>query len=389
MKLRILLIVTCYLAISTNTMAQTYNIGHTTIEFFDFMRNRNIETEIYYPAATTGENVPMASGSFPVLVFGHGFLMSWDSYENYWTELVPEGYVMCFPTTEMGISPSHDDFGSDLKFIAQVMQSENNDPTSLFFNSLTSETGLMGHSMGGGASFLAASNDTTIATLVNFAAAETSPSAISAAENISCPSLIFSGDDDCVTPSATNQSLMYDALASDCKTHISIVGGGHCFFANYNFNCTLGETVCNPTLDITREEQQDITFDFLGLWLDYSLRGNQYAFEIFNDSLLTSSRIDFDQLCNITNIGDIVEADDLEIYPIPAYNKLNIVLPINKVAGVLSIYNTVGQRYYHEQINEYNSEISLTKYPVGSYIVVYSVGTSVYSKKFVKADGRN
>ena len=385
-NLRILLIVACYLAISANIIAQPFNVGHTTVEFYDFVRNRNIETEIYYPATTTGENVPIANGSFPVLVFGHGFLMDWDSYENYWTELVPEGYVMCFPTTEMGISPSHENFGGDLKFVANQMQLQNNDASSLFFNSLTSETGLMGHSMGGGASFLAATNDTVISTLINFAAAETNPSAIYAAENVTCPTLIFSGGDDCVTPSGENQSLMYDGLASDCKTHINIDNGGHCYFANYNFNCALGETVCNPTLDITREEQQDITMDFLKLWLDYSLNGNQLAFEVFNDSLMSSNRISFDQFCNITNVDPIYDYNTIKIFPNPAVDKLNFVIPFNMVDGLLSIYNINGNRVFQIQILEDNSEISISEFPDGGYVMVYNVGSSVYTNRFVKAD---
>jgi hypothetical protein len=125
--------------------------------------------------------------------------MSWESYENFWTELVPNGYLICFPTTEMTLTPSHENFGLDLKFAATQMQNENNDNSSLFFNSLAPKTGLLGHSMGGGASFLAAENNSIISTLVTFAAAETNPSAISASLNITVSTLIFSGDDDCVT----------------------------------------------------------------------------------------------------------------------------------------------------------------------------------------------
>ena len=32
--------------------------------------------------------------------------------------LVPEGYILCFPTTEMGFSPNHQFFADDLKFIS-------------------------------------------------------------------------------------------------------------------------------------------------------------------------------------------------------------------------------------------------------------------------------
>ena len=45
------------------------------------------------------------AGQFPVLVLAHGFLMGWDSYQVYWEELVPEGHIVCLPTTESGPLP--------------------------------------------------------------------------------------------------------------------------------------------------------------------------------------------------------------------------------------------------------------------------------------------
>lgn len=54
--------------------------------------------------------------------------------------------------------------------------------------------------------------------MITFAAAETSPSAITAASHINIPSLIFSSDEDGVTPPATKQGPMYGSLASYCKS---------------------------------------------------------------------------------------------------------------------------------------------------------------------------
>jgi hypothetical protein len=59
-----------------------FSIGHTTITFNDPARTggtgsgggagRQIQTEIYYPAATAGVDVPVSNGNFPVITFGHG-----------------------------------------------------------------------------------------------------------------------------------------------------------------------------------------------------------------------------------------------------------------------------------------------------------------------------
>ena len=100
-------------------------VGHTTVTFVDSSRsNRQISTEIYYPAITAGNNTPIAAGTFPVIAFGHGFVMTWSAYQNFWDLLVPKGYILAFPTTESNFSPSHSDFGADLNFLISKIQSE-------------------------------------------------------------------------------------------------------------------------------------------------------------------------------------------------------------------------------------------------------------------------
>jgi hypothetical protein len=53
--------------LSSNTYA---GIGHINKTFNDASRNRNIETEIYYPAASNGDNIPVSPGQYPLLVWG-------------------------------------------------------------------------------------------------------------------------------------------------------------------------------------------------------------------------------------------------------------------------------------------------------------------------------
>lgn len=283
---------------NNNPPNQLSNIGHTTIIFNDEERNRNIETEIYYPSIDAGEDVDIKTGNYPIIIIGHGFLMEWSSYQTLWEELVDSGYIVCFPTTEMSFSPNHESFGIDLKFIASIMQSQNENENSIFFNSIISKTALLGHSMGGGAVFLGAENNSNINTIVSFAAAETNPSAIAAAANINIPTLVFSGDDDCVAPPNEHQNLMFENLNSECKTHIKIINGGHCYFADSNVSCNLGESFCNSDLNISRESQQNITYSFLKQWLNYILYEDQDSFDDFNNTLETSTLINYLQFCN-------------------------------------------------------------------------------------------
>jgi len=371
---------------SSTTLAQTFSVANTSVVFYDSIRNRDIATEIYYPADNPGQNQPVSAGAFPVLVFGHGFLMGWDSYQNFWTEIVPNGYVICFPTTEMGITPDHQQFGEDLKFLATQMQIETQDNTSLFFNSLAPETGLIGHSMGGGASFLAAENNSSIHALINFAAAETTPSAISAASGITVPSLIFSGDDDCVAPPIDHQNIMYDSLNSNCKTQVKIINGGHCYFADENSICSLGESFCNGNLNITRLEQQEVTNDFLNLWLDFSLKGNQNAFTVFNDSLQTSNRINYLQNCNIVGLPHLDNSVELDIFPNPVIEKLNLDIPIEHINGILTIYNLLGKKVYQNSILSTNTQIDVSGYTNGSYYIKYNKGSFIQYNKIIKID---
>ena len=266
------------------------SIGHTTLTFNDPTRSggvgsgggpgRQIQTEIYYPATSAGTSTPVASGTYPVIVFGHGFAMTWDAYSNIWEHYVPRGYIMAFVRTESSLfpSPSHGDFGLDLKLVAQKMldlQTTN----ALFQNHIYPKVGIMGHSMGGGASFLAANNNTSIHALIGLAPAETNPSAIAAAPNVQVPSIVFSGSSDGVTPPAQHHIPMYDGVTSTCKSFVSIIGGAHCYFANTNFNCDFGESTSSTGISISRAEQQNATYSILDPWLDYNLKDICAAYE--------------------------------------------------------------------------------------------------------------
>jgi pimeloyl-ACP methyl ester carboxylesterase len=285
----------------TTLFGQPYAIGHATVSFIDANRNnRAIAAEIYYPANSNGDNVTVVSNNqtFPVVAFGHGFLMAWDAYQNLWTGVVPQGYIMIFPKTEGTISPSHLDFAKDLNFCLAQMTQLGTMITSLFYNRVGATNALMGHSMGGGASILAASLNLNVTALVNFAAAETSPSAIQSGTNITVPSLLISGVNDCVTPPATNQLLMYNQLNSSCKTLVQIIGGSHCQMANSNLFCNFGESSCTPIPTITRIVQHAIINDYLVKWLDKQLKNNCAQGTAFDMLLENDTRVVYSKNCN-------------------------------------------------------------------------------------------
>lgn len=286
-----------------------YLIGHRTFTFNDPSRTggfgsgggpgRQIQTEIYYPATAAGDNTPFVTDSFPYIVFGHGFVMTWDAYMNFVNELVPKGYILLFPRTEGSITPNHNDFGLDLALVANSFRSLGQNPSSVYYQRVGSTCAIMGHSMGGGAAFLAAANNTNITALATVAAAETTPSAINAAKNVKVPTLVMYGGNDCVTPPTNHQLKMYDSLGTKCKTLINIVGGSHCQFAESNFNCNFGETTCSPGPAITRAVQHQRMFKYLVPWLNKVLKGACHP-QSNIDSLLqvsTTSEITWQQSC--------------------------------------------------------------------------------------------
>ncbi|HLP54318.1 MAG TPA: T9SS type A sorting domain-containing protein [Fluviicola sp.] len=298
-----LLLLLLWLTVSVSESYGQFSVGSTTLTFNDPARTggfgsgggsgRQIQCEIYYPAVSAGVDAPVASGTFPVIVFGHGFFMAWDAYENIWDHYAPLGYILVFPRTEGNASPSHEDFGKDLVIVAEKMEALAANSNSTFFNKWNGKTGVMGHSMGGGSTFLAAGDPTSsFDAVVGMAPAETDPSAISAAANVSAPTLVFSGSEDGVTPPADHHSPIYNAVpASVCKQFVSITGGAHCYFANSNWACDFGESTSGGSISVQRAEQQDIVFDLLDPWLSFYLKGVCADWGVFTNLLSTDSRI--------------------------------------------------------------------------------------------------
>lgn len=281
----------CYLLVSfltitcLNTFAQPFAIGSTSITFNDPARSgRSIPTEIYYPATSAGTNTSPATGPHCLVVFGHGFLIGYAQYQWLANTLVPNGYIVAFPDTETGF-PSHGDFGDDIAFLVGAIQAEGANASSVLLGAVGTKSAIGGHSMGGGASFLAAAGNTGIDALFNFAPAETTPSAIGAASTVGVPTLVFEGTDDCVTPSAGNSGDMYTNLSTVCHSLISITGASHCQFANSDFICGLGQIGCGGNISQGAQESEVITY--LLPFLDYHLKEDCDQGTIF-DNLITN-----------------------------------------------------------------------------------------------------
>lgn len=389
-KMKLLLLITLAVLASPHLSGQNHPIGHRSMNFVDPGRNdRPVPSEIYYPAQAAGNNTPVADGKFPVIVFGHGFLMPYSAYSYLTNTLVPLGYSLVFTTTEGGLIPDHAEYGADLAFLILRMKSEGADPSSPFYLHVDSTSAVMGHSMGGGASFLACKNNTNPTVMVTMAAAETNPSAIEAATKVVIPNLVFAADEDCVTPPPQNQQPMYDSLASACKFYANIKGGGHCYFADYNITCSLGEIGCQQNFTITREEQHDVTLDFSILFFDYFLKKNGSVLSIFIDSLGSSTRISNEMKCTTTGVYSGFDRSALKPCPNPVSDDLMICLPETaKTRGRIVIRSLTGIQIKTGSIDPAISgqviRIDVSSLPSGFYFVEFSFNNKFFHCSFIK-----
>jgi predicted dienelactone hydrolase len=382
-----LLVLGC-LFCSMQANSQSYQNGHISTTFTDASRsNRSVPVEIYYPADVAGDNVPFAAAlvKAPAIAFGHGFVMTYDAYFNVRDAVVSQGYIIAFPTTEGSLSPAHQEFGLDLAFVLRELNTLGTTSGSPLFGKVDTFNCVMGHSMGGGAAFLAAAGDNTIKTIATLAPAETTPSAITAAGSISVPSLVFAGANDCVTTPVDHQLPMYNGLTSACKTYISITGGSHCQMAENSFTCSFGESTCTPQPAITRPQQHVIIDRYLVPWLDQQLKGLCTQGVFFDSAIAADGDITYQRNCSLCPSLEVSNtiAAVATVYPDPCDSYVQFRLPYSAHATV-RVFSIAGNKLMeHTILNE--GKLNVEELPSGTYFYeVSGAGGSVLRGRFVK-----
>ena len=255
--------------------------------------NRSIPVKIYYPAEASGDNQPFAGEDgtrYPVFVFGHGFTISIGNYQYLGEYLAARGFIVAMVDTEGGFLPNHTNFGKDLAFVTDRLQVDGATPSSPLFGRVGEKTAVGGHSMGGGASYLAPQYSANITALVTFAAANTNPSSIDAAATITLPSMVIAASNDKVAPPSSNQGPIFTALASSCKLLVTETNGSHCNYAPDSFTCSFGEgTVCIGCSFMDGDLQREIALEAAANWLAYTLQDCADGLTALEDYLLAQS----------------------------------------------------------------------------------------------------
>jgi len=296
-----------------------YQTGKKTITYTDPDRNnRQIETVIYYPSTTGGTDAAIASGQFPAIIFGHGTAMADPNLYLYFLEALPTyGYIVLFPTTESAsppiASPNHEAFGLDLKFLNLKIKSENTNSGSLFFNHVTDKTAIIGHSLGGKATLIGAANNNEVTTIVTLCAALSNPpwpygggydAITNSIPYITVPSLVVDAEFDCVVESDAGRHLTYELLNVDCKTYVSINGGGHCYMASSDASsCETAEGWmggnCESSFTISREQQNQTVLDILLPYFGYYLLEDEASYSEFLCYITTSNAVISERSCDL------------------------------------------------------------------------------------------
>lgn len=362
----------CFIVLSGSFLsgAQPYQNGHISAAFIDSSRgNRAVPVEIYYPADVAGDNAAFAAAlaKAPTIAFGHGFVMTYDAYFNVRDAVVAQGYIIAFPTTEGTLSPSHQEFGRDLAFVLRQLVVLGNTTGNVLYGKVDTFNCVMGHSMGGGAAFLAAAGDNTIKAIATLASAETTPSAIAAAGSIASPALVFAGANDCVTPPSSNQLPMYTGLASNCKTYISITGGSHCQMAESSFTCNFGESTCTPQPTISRPQQHEVLDRYLVPWLDYQLKASCTQGGYLDSSIAADGAITYQRNCSLCPALAVINIEPAEaaVFPNPCGQYLQVRLPY-AAAGTIRLFNIAGGKLLERSVSS-EERITVLDFPAGIY----------------------
>jgi hypothetical protein len=265
---------------------------------------------------------------------------------------------------ENSFSPSHENFGRDILFTGKTFQQKAQSETNFpLYQKHSGKTAFAGHSMGGGASVLAASFDPAFPDLVvGMAPAETNPSAVAAAPSVTAPYLIFAGTGDAVTPPTQHQVPIYNALGSSCKFLVSITGGAHCYYANPNTACDLGETVSGGNITLSRAEQQAKMNSVLEPLFEVFLKNLNGQLDAFESSLVQPG-LATTMGCGLSLVNS--ETETVSIFPNPASDLISIsgLAPDEKYVTLTDISGKSRQLPVHE------SSVDVSGLSAGLYVL--------------------
>ena len=234
---------------------------------------------IFYPGAN---GVVAEGGPFPGLVLGHGFARSRAQHVNNGLFLASHGFIVVTVNFPNPLAPDFEAWAAQISAALDWMEVQNADPLSPFFGKIdTDRFGVLGHSAGGMAAWVAASQDSRIkatmpldpvpatgADLTALGAAVTNPSGWTGAPGSSCNA-------------SASYNQFYPLVQASHKAKYIVTDATHCDFEDpTNVLCTL---VCGSASEARRQIWRRYTVS----WLNYYLKGDtDYYYYIIGAGLV-------------------------------------------------------------------------------------------------------
>ena len=173
----------------------------------------------------------------PLLVFGHGFLITAEDYGYLCSELPDAGFAVALMDAEATVPSAVDmgGFAADVEFLMRELQQQGaENGSSLLYGRLAPSSAVFGHSAGGSITFEVAASLKGNGSLKAMAALAPRASGYTKyAADVDVPSLIMVGSQDCASTNGLAPSALplYSALSGTaCKALVVLEGGDHCNF---------------------------------------------------------------------------------------------------------------------------------------------------------------
>ncbi|MGB0591151.1 MAG: alpha/beta hydrolase family protein [Myxococcota bacterium] len=228
--------------------------------------------ELEYPSAHAQRNVAAAEGTFPFVIFSHGYGGIANQSLDLCERLASHGFVVASPA-HTG-NTAEDDFNGTSVPRSEAAADRIHDVTTLIdaFTSATSasellaghvdasKVGVTGHSFGGYTSLAAVTGHATLGLPADPRVSAIAPICPDSSEfidaelsDVTVPVLFVGGTLDTATPIDPQITRAYDLMSSPVRIRVDVMGATHTHFANI---CTLGAALTE--MGLARDTWEEI-----------------------------------------------------------------------------------------------------------------------------------
>jgi hypothetical protein len=142
---------------------------------------------------------------------------------------------------------------------------------------------------------------------------------------------------------------------------------------------------------ITREIQQDITFDFLKPFLQVFLVDDTAQWQQFQEALPSDNRITYQQDCNLSFTAiESPLVSSVQVFPQPCSNELRLRFSSPQQCKSLTLYSIDGRRMNHAISFTQNANEVIVSLPTdvasGVFILAVQTDQGLLQTSVLKAD---